>query len=70
MSNLPVCCSLMMDWREAAVYANRLIDESSWSRTVYSYTMGAMLLQLGDKIMPSEKLLCNDLMKYIVVVFS
>ncbi|XP_026315175.1 tetratricopeptide repeat protein 39B-like [Hyposmocoma kahamanoa] len=54
---------LMMQWREAAMYANRLIDESSWSRTVYSYTMGAMLLQLEDKILPSERLLCNDLMK-------
>ncbi|XP_047040838.1 tetratricopeptide repeat protein 39B-like [Helicoverpa zea] len=54
--------SLKMDWREAALYANKLIEESSWSRTIYSYSKAAMLLQLND-ITSAEKQQCNDLMR-------
>ncbi|XP_028173581.1 tetratricopeptide repeat protein 39B-like [Ostrinia furnacalis] len=54
---------LMMDWREAALYAGKLIEESSWSRTVYSYTRAAMLLQLGDKLTAAERQQCNELLR-------
>ncbi|CAG9781916.1 unnamed protein product [Diatraea saccharalis] len=54
---------LMMEWRDAALYAGKLIEESSWSRTVYSYTKAAMLLQLGDKITAPERQHCNELLR-------
>ncbi|XP_049885028.1 tetratricopeptide repeat protein 39B-like [Pectinophora gossypiella] len=53
---------LMMEWQAAADYASKLIEESSWSRTVYSYTKAAMLLQLDD-LLPSQRQQCNDLMR-------
>lgn len=54
-----------MDWRESASYAGKLIDESSWSRTIYSYSRAAMLLELDD-ITPSEKQQCTDLMRWVI----
>ncbi|XP_028032985.1 tetratricopeptide repeat protein 39B-like [Bombyx mandarina] len=55
--------SLKMEWREAAQYATKLMDESSWSRTIYSYTKAAMLLQLGSDMTPNEKHQCNELLR-------
>ncbi|XP_075990891.1 tetratricopeptide repeat protein 39B-like isoform X2 [Anticarsia gemmatalis] len=55
--------SLTMNWREAATYAHKLIEESSWSRTIYSYSRAALLLELGDDITPNEKLQCDNLMR-------
>lgn len=54
---------LMAQWREAAVYADKLIEESSWSKTIYSYTKAAMLLQLGERMTSSERLQCSDLLR-------
>ncbi|KAL0852117.1 hypothetical protein ABMA28_000357 [Loxostege sticticalis] len=54
---------LLMDWREAALYAGKLIEESSWSRTVYSYTRAAMLLQLGERLTAAERQQCNELLR-------
>ncbi|CAB3225308.1 unnamed protein product [Arctia plantaginis] len=54
--------SLQMNYREAASYANRLIEQSSWSKTIYSYSKASLLLQLDDEITPLEKQQCNDLM--------
>jgi hypothetical protein len=52
-----------MDWRQAAFYANKLMEESSWSRTIYTYTKAALLLQLGDQLKMGERQQCNDLMR-------
>ncbi|CAH1647647.1 unnamed protein product [Spodoptera littoralis] len=54
--------SLKMDWRESALYATRLLEESTWSRTIYSYSKAAMLLQLDD-ITVAEKKQCSELMR-------
>ncbi|XP_048004957.1 tetratricopeptide repeat protein 39B-like [Leguminivora glycinivorella] len=54
---------LKMDWRQAAVYANKLMEESSWSRTIYTYTKAALMLQLGDELKLGERQQCNDLMR-------
>ncbi|KAJ0183827.1 hypothetical protein K1T71_000250 [Dendrolimus kikuchii] len=53
---------LIMDWREAAFYAQKLINESTWSRTIYSYAKAAMLLQLNIHMSKEEKLECNQLL--------
>ncbi|CAK1588763.1 unnamed protein product [Parnassius mnemosyne] len=55
--------AMMMDWREAAGFAGRLIEESSWSRTVYSYARAALLLQLGDKATKIERRQAAELLK-------
>lgn len=55
--------SLQVDWREAAGFANILVEESSWSKTIYSYSKAALLLQLDDVITASEKLQCNELLR-------
>ncbi|XP_068633481.1 tetratricopeptide repeat protein 39B-like isoform X2 [Battus philenor] len=55
--------AMMMDWRGAAGFAGRLIEESSWSRTVYSYAKAALLLQLGEKGTPAERRQAADLLK-------
>ncbi|XP_073953356.1 tetratricopeptide repeat protein 39B-like [Choristoneura fumiferana] len=54
---------LKMEWRQAASYANRLMEESSWSRTIYTYTKAALLLQLGDAMTPAERQQCTELMR-------
>ncbi|XP_030021632.1 tetratricopeptide repeat protein 39B [Manduca sexta] len=54
---------LNMEWREAASYANKLIEESTWSKTIYSYTRAAMLLQLGGNLTSAEKQQCNELLR-------
>lgn len=51
-----------MEWRESALYASRLLEESTWSRTIYSYSKAAMLLQLDD-ITVAEKKQCAELMR-------
>lgn len=55
--------SLQMKWREASLHANKLINESSWSKTIYTYSQAALLLQLGDnRLTSSEKQRCGQLM--------
>ncbi|KAJ2954346.1 hypothetical protein O0L34_g2605 [Tuta absoluta] len=54
--------ALMCEWRVAAEYANKLAEESSWSRTIYSYTRAAMLLQLPAPS-AAERQQCADLMR-------
>lgn len=56
--------SLKMEWRNASWFANKLIEESSWSRTIYSYSKAAMLLQIVD-INVYEKQQVDDLVKYV-----
>lgn len=41
--------SVKQEWREASMYADRLLQESRWSRAIYSYQKAAMLCMLGDR---------------------
>nr|CAD7587280.1 unnamed protein product [Timema genevievae] len=38
--------SVKCEWREASTYASRLLEESRWSRTIYSYQRAAFLSML------------------------
>lgn len=51
-----------MEWREAASFAGKLMDQSSWSRTIYSYSKASMLLQL-DNLNTLEILQLNELIR-------
>ncbi|CAH0401983.1 unnamed protein product [Chilo suppressalis] len=54
---------LMMEWHEAALYADILIEQSSWSRTMYYYIKAAMLLQLGDNLTAAKRQHCTKLLR-------
>ncbi|XP_045542220.1 tetratricopeptide repeat protein 39B isoform X2 [Papilio machaon] len=54
--------AMMMDWRTAAEFAGRLIEESSWSRTMYCYAKAALLLQLGEDCTSAERNHVTDLL--------
>ncbi|KAH9627999.1 hypothetical protein HF086_017974 [Spodoptera exigua] len=61
--------SSQRDWRQfhhvcfwEIMWVNRLLEESTWSRTIYSYSKAAMLLQLDD-ITVAEKKQCSELMR-------
>ncbi|XP_065349892.1 tetratricopeptide repeat protein 39B-like isoform X2 [Cloeon dipterum] len=45
---------LNQDWRMAASFAERLCQESRWSKTVYMYQKAAMLAMLGDNLTAEE----------------
>ncbi|XP_013179277.1 PREDICTED: tetratricopeptide repeat protein 39B-like isoform X1 [Papilio xuthus] len=55
--------AMMMDWRTAAEFAGRLIEESTWSRTMYCYAKAALLLQLGEECTSAERNHVVDLLK-------
>jgi len=48
--------SLKLDWREAILFASYLVEDSKWSRTMYSYQKASLLLMLDTKeLTTSEK---------------
>lgn len=57
-----------MEWRQAASFANILIEESSWSRTIYSYSRAAMLLQLDEDMKIHERTQASDLLRCVITM--
>lgn len=59
---------LRLNWTEASMFASFLVEESKWSRTIYSYQKAAILCMKGDELSVSEKAtierLMNDVPKY------
>ncbi|KAF4527043.1 hypothetical protein B566_EDAN001591 [Ephemera danica] len=55
--------SIHQDWRQAAAFAGMLVDESRWSKTIYSYQKGAMLSMLGDALSEDDRKEIDGLMK-------
>ncbi|XP_069693865.1 tetratricopeptide repeat protein 39B-like [Periplaneta americana] len=55
--------SVKQQWREASNYADRLLHESRWSRTIYSYQKAAMLSMLGDDLSLDERTEIESLMR-------
>lgn len=55
--------SVKQEWREASMYANLLLQESRWSRTIYSYQRAAMLCMLGDDLSLDEETEIQNLMR-------
>lgn len=60
--NFFLICSLRLDWREASLYATYLVENSKWSRTIYSYQKAAVMLMLPN-LTPTEKLSIDNLMR-------
>ncbi|XP_021926288.1 tetratricopeptide repeat protein 39B-like isoform X2 [Zootermopsis nevadensis] len=55
--------SVKQEWREASLYADQLLHESRWSRTIYSYQKAALLCMLGDELSLDEKAEIEILMR-------
>ena len=58
-----MCFSVKGEWREASKYADWLLQESRWSRTIYSYQKAAMLSMLGEEMSLDDRSEVENLMK-------
>lgn len=54
---------LSQNWRESCTFAGYLVDNSKWSRTIYSYQKASQLIMLGSCISRDEKNEVENLMK-------
>lgn len=54
---------MKMNWKEALTYSTYLLDESRWSRSLYSYQKAAILCMMKSELSDSEKQQINVLMK-------
>ncbi|GLH07929.1 Tetratricopeptide repeat protein 39B [Gryllus bimaculatus] len=52
-----------MNWQEASSFSTRLLLESRWSRTIYSYQTAAILLMLEEELNPEQKKEIETLMR-------
>lgn len=54
--------SLRLDWREASLYASYLVENSKWSRTIYSFQKAAVMLMLPN-LTSTERCSIDNLMR-------
>lgn len=55
--------SIKLDWREASLYATYLVENSKWSRTIYTYQKAVILMMLGDQLTSSEQKTIESLLR-------
>lgn len=56
---------LRLDWREASLYAAYLLENSKWSRTIYSYQKAVILLHMTDRLSDAERNSIDELMREV-----
>lgn len=56
---------IRLDWREANLYATLLLDNSKWSRTIYSYQKAGIMLMMADRLTDSERQTVEHLMREV-----
>jgi hypothetical protein len=55
---------LKTDWRESILYASYLVENSKWSRTMYSYQKASLMIMLDPKeLTSSEKRTIEQLLR-------
>lgn len=60
--------SLKLDWREAILYSTYLVENSKWSRTMYTYQKASLMCMLNPKeLTSSEKRTITNLMQEVPV---
>lgn len=60
--------SLKLDWREAILYSSYLVENSKWSRTMYTYQKASLMCMLNPKeLTSSEKRTITNLMQEVPV---
>lgn len=56
--------SMKLDFREAILYSSYLVENSKWSRTMYSYQKASLMLMLDPRdLSSSEKRTIDQLMR-------
>lgn len=45
---------IQLNWREASLYATYLLENSKWSRTIYTYQKAVIQLMMADRLTDSE----------------
>lgn len=60
--------SLKLDWRESILYASYLVENSKWSRTMYSYQKASLMCMLEPRdLTSSEKRTIDQLMREVPI---
>lgn len=60
--------SLKLEWREAILYSTYLVENSKWSRTMYTYQKASLMCMLNSKeLTSSEKRTITTLMQEVPV---
>lgn len=60
--------SLKLDWREAILFSTYLVENSKWSRTMYTYQKASLMCMLNPKeLSSSEKRTITTLMQEVPV---
>lgn len=54
---------LKLDWREAILYASYLVENSKWSRTIYTYQKAVIMLMIQNQLSPTEHKTVEQLMR-------
>lgn len=59
--------SLRLEWREAELYASYLLENSKWSKTIYSYQKAVIMCMRGvNQLTSSEQKTIEQLMRQVV----
>ena len=56
-------CQYSRNWRLALHYADKLYQESRWSKCFYAYQKAAMMCMIQDELTPEQREEQIDLMK-------
>lgn len=56
--------SMKTNWKEALVYSTHLLNESRWSKSLYSYQKAAIMCMMKDDLTESDKDILNNLLRY------
>ncbi|XP_068206005.1 tetratricopeptide repeat protein 39B-like isoform X2 [Palaemon carinicauda] len=59
------CCIMSAQWKEAQGYADKLLQESKWSKATYAYQKACCLCMRMKELTPSEKEELADTMRTI-----
>ncbi|KAK4328683.1 hypothetical protein Pmani_000930 [Petrolisthes manimaculis] len=59
------CCIMSAKFREAQEYADRLLQESKWSKATYAYQKACCMCMRMDELTPNEKQELSEAMKSI-----
>lgn len=59
------CCIMSAKWKEAQWYADKLLQESKWSKATYAYQKSCCMCMRMDELTPAEKQELADTMRTI-----
>ena len=60
----------MQNWTGAMTYAQKLFEESKWSKCMYAYQKAATLSMLGSDLTQDQKEEHDELMRFVIYLTS